>query len=69
MVRFSYTKLVWIKQEKNTINIMRLIFISQRTGSLSKLQKAMGHSSLAVSLTYLRGLEVSELEECDMPMV
>lgn len=29
----------------------------------SKLQKAMGHSSLAVSLTYLRGLEVSELEE------
>ena len=48
---------------------MRLIFISQRTGSLSKLQKAMGHSSLAVSLTYLRGLEVSKLEEEDMPVV
>jgi len=30
-------------------------------------QKTMGHSSLAVSLTYLRGLEVSELEESDMP--
>jgi hypothetical protein len=29
----------------------------------------MGHSSLAVSLTYLRGLEVSDLEEEDMPMV
>ena len=29
----------------------------------------MGHYSLAVSLTYLRGLEVSELEESDMPMV
>jgi len=29
----------------------------------------MGHSSLAISLTYLRGLEVSELEESDMPMV
>jgi len=28
----------------------------------------MGHSSLAVSLTYLRGLEISELEESDMPM-
>jgi len=27
----------------------------------------MGHSSLAVSLTYLRGLEVNELEESDMP--
>ncbi|MFT4806634.1 MAG: hypothetical protein ACI9YE_003870 [Psychroserpens sp.] len=29
----------------------------------------MGHNSLAVSLTYLRGLEVSGLEEEDMPMV
>ena len=29
----------------------------------------MGHSSLAVSLNYLRGLEVSELEESDMHMV
>jgi hypothetical protein len=29
----------------------------------------MGHSSLAVSLTYLRGLEVSELEESDMPAI
>ena len=29
----------------------------------------MVHSSLDVSLTYLRGLEVSELEESDMPMV
>ena len=29
----------------------------------------MGHSSLNVSLTYLRGLEVAELKEKDMPMV
>ena len=29
----------------------------------------MGHSSLAVSLTYLRLLEVSELGESDIPMV
>jgi hypothetical protein len=29
----------------------------------------MEHSSLVVSLTYLRGLEVSELEESDMPMI
>ena len=29
----------------------------------------MGHSSLAFSLTYLRGLEVSELEEEDMPII
>jgi hypothetical protein len=29
----------------------------------------MGHSSLNVSLTYLRGLEVAELKEEDMPIV
>ena len=34
-----------------------------------KLQKAMGHSSINVSLTYLRGLEIAELKEEDMPMV
>ena len=45
------------------------IEIYKRTGSLSKLQKALGHSSLAVSLIYLRGLEVSELEEGDMPVI
>ena len=32
------------------------IEIFKRTGSLTKLQRAMGHSSLQVSLTYLRGL-------------
>ena len=44
------------------------IEIFKRTGSLTKLQSAMGHSSLQVSLTYLRGLEVTELKEEDMPM-
>jgi len=52
----------------NNINRLR-VFKYKRTGSLSKLHKAMGHSSLAVSLTYLRGLEVSELEEGDMPVI
>ena len=31
------------------------IEIFKRTGSITKLQKAMGHSSINVSLTYLRG--------------
>ena len=35
----------------------------KRTGSITKLQKAMGHSSINVSLTYLRGLEIPELNE------
>ena len=43
--------------------------IFERTGSLTKLQRAMGHSSLQVSLTYLRGLEVAELKEEDMPIL
>jgi len=29
----------------------------------------MGHSSIKVSLTNLRGLEIAELKEEDMPMV
>ena len=45
------------------------IEIFKRTGSITKLQKAMGPSSINVSLTYLRGLEIAELKEEDMPMV
>ena len=29
----------------------------------------MGHLSINVSLTYLRGLEIAELKEEDMPIV
>jgi len=29
----------------------------------------MGHSSINISLTYLRGLEIPELKEEDMPMI
>jgi len=43
--------------------------IYKRTGSLSKLQKAMGHSNLNVSLAYLRGLDVAELKQEDMPLL
>ena len=45
------------------------IEIFKRTGSITKLQKAMGHSSINVSLTYLRGLEIAELKEEDMPNI
>ena len=43
------------------------IQVYEKTGSLSKLQQVMGHSSLQVSLTYLRGLEVKQMEMEDMP--
>ena len=42
--------------------------VFEQTGSLVKLQQVMGHSSLQVSLTYLRGLEVKQLDVSDMPI-
>ena len=46
-----------------------VVQVYERTGSITKLQKAMGHSSINVSLTYLRGLEIAELTESDMPAI
>jgi integrase len=76
----DYFKTLWsrFKRQSNTLEQGQTLYsfrhsgaieIFKRTGSLTKLQKAMGHSSLNVSLTYLRGLEVAELKEEDMPMV
>jgi integrase len=76
----DYFKTLWSRFKRQSTHIEQdqtlysfrhsgAIDIFKRTGSLTKLQKAMGHSSLNVSLTYLRGLEVAELTEEDMPMV
>jgi integrase len=76
----DYFKTLWsrFKRQSNTLEQGQTLYsfrhsgaieIFKRTGSLTKLQKAMGHSSLNVSLTYLRGLEVAELTVEDMPMV
>ena len=45
------------------------IQVYEKTGSLTKLQQVMGHSSLQVSLTYLRGLEVKQLDVEDLPVL
>ena len=45
------------------------IEIFKRTSSITKLQRAVGHSSINVSLTYLRDLELPELKEEDIPKV
>ena len=74
----SYFSLIWrrFKRHYPTIEPSVTIYsfrhsgaidIFKRTGSITKLQKAMGHSSINVSLTYLRGLEIPELNEEDMP--
>ena len=76
----SYFKSYWLKY-KNKSNLLSenqtlysfrhsgAINIFERTGSIHKLQRAMGHSSINVSLTYLRGLEVAELKVEDMPTI
>jgi len=43
------------------------INVFEKTGSLLKLQQVMGHSDMKVSLTYLRGLEVKQLDIEDLP--
>ena len=76
----SYFKTLWIKYkrkskflEKNqTLYSFRhsgAINVFKRTNSLHKLQSALGHSSINVSLTYLRNLEISKLDVTDMPIL
>ncbi|MDA9148111.1 hypothetical protein N9N81_02040 [Schleiferiaceae bacterium] len=74
----SYFKGIWSKykrqsellSDKQTLYSFRhigAIRVFEKTGSLLKLQQVMGHSDLKVSLTYLRGLEVKELDVEDLP--
>jgi integrase len=76
----DYFKTLWsrFKRQSNLLEQGQTLYsfrhsgaieIFKRTGSITKLQKAMGHSSINVSLTYLRGLEIAELKEEDMPKV
>ena len=76
----DYFKTLWSRFKKQSVLIKKnetiysfrhsgAIDVFKRTGSITKLQKAMGHSSINVSLTYLRGLEIPELNEEDMPMI
>ncbi|MDC1533274.1 tyrosine-type recombinase/integrase [Polaribacter sp.] len=76
----DYFKTLWsrFKRQSSTLEQGQTLYsfrhsgaieIFKRTGSITKLQKVMGHSSINVSLTYLRGLEIAELKEEDMPMV
>jgi len=45
------------------------IDVYKRTGSIEKLKAAMGHSNILVSLTYLRGLDIPDLNVDDMPQL
>ena len=76
----DYFKTLWsrFKRQSNLLEQGQTLYsfrhsgaieIFKRTGSITKLQKAIGHSSINVSLTYLRGLKIAELKEEDMPMI
>lgn len=75
-----YFKTLWkrfakhseLLEENQTLYSFRhtgAIDVYKRTGSIEKIKAAMGHSNIIVSLTYLRGLNVAELKEEDMPMI
>ena len=74
----DYFKTLWSRYKKesklieadNTLYSFRhtgAINVYEKTGSLSKLQQVMGHGNLNVSLTYLRGLGIKQLDIEDMP--
>ena len=76
----DYFKTLWTKFKKQsqilepnqTLYSFRhsgAIQVFEKSGSLVKLQQVMGHSSLQVSLTYLRGLDVKQLDVGDMPFI
>ena len=76
----DYFKGIWTKfknqsvmlQPNQTLYSFRhtgAIKVFEKTGSLQKLQQVMGHSDMKVSLTYLRGLEVKQLDVEDLPQL
>ena len=74
----DYFKTLWSRYKKQSSLLERdqtlysfrhtgAINVFEKTGSLLKLQQVMGHSDMKVSLTYLRGLEVKQLDVSDLP--
>ena len=74
----DYFKGIWTKYKKQSIILQPnqtlysfrhtgAIQVFKKTGSLQKLQQVLGHSDMKVSLTYLRGLEVKQLDVEDLP--
>ena len=74
----DYFKTLWSRyksqtallREEQTLYSFRhtgAIRVFEKSGSLATLQRVMGHSDMKVSLTYLRGLEVKQLDVEDLP--
>ena len=67
--RATYSTFPFFSPNEICVCLITFCFASVTDDLLTKLQKAMGHSSIKVSLTNLRGLEVPELTEEDMPLL
>ena len=74
----DYFKTLWSRYKRQTMLLSKdqtlysfrhtgAINVYEKSGSLATLQRAMGHSDMKVSLTYLRGLEVKQLDVEDLP--
>ncbi len=74
----SYFNGLWTRFKKTSNNIERgvtlysirhtaAIHVYKNSGSLQTLQSVMGHSSMLVSLTYLRGLDIPTIKLNDLP--
>ena len=74
----SYFKTLWGKYKKQSTLLKEgqtlysfrhtgAIRVFEKSGSLVTLQRVMGHSDMKVSLIYLRGLEVKQLDIEDLP--
>ncbi len=68
----KFRKTTGLIKEGQTIYSFRhsgAIEVFKRTKNLQMLSQLMGHSSLAVTLTYLRGLEITTFEAIDLPQL
>lgn len=63
----SQTALLSTDQTLYSFRHTGAIRVFEKSGSLATLQRVMGHSDMKVSLTYLRGLEVKQLDVEDLP--
>lgn len=76
----DYFKTLWSRYKSQTALLSQdqtlysfrhtgAIRVFEKSGSLATLQRVMGHSDMKVSLTYLRGLEVRQLDISELPVV
>ena len=51
------------------LRLKKALKVYEKTGSVTVLQQVMGHADLKTSLTYLKGLEIQQLEVISMPQL